>query len=167
MIDNNKKKNSVVGHSKLWRLKNPEKHKLQKERYFLKHKKEIYERTKLWRKNNPDKIKKYRESYSLKHPYKIEEKNFRTKIYLRGIVLSMNEFNRLLEKQNRVCAICSKVESQQTKKGTIRALSIDHCHKTKKVRGLLCKKCNSGIGFFQDNPILIKKAYKYLMEYDK
>jgi len=43
-------------------------------------------------------------------------------------------------------------------------LAIDHNHLTNKVRGLLCNKCNQGIGFFNDNVHLLSEAIKYLNE---
>ena len=39
---------------------------------------------------------------------------------------------------------------------------MDHCHKTKKIRGLLCHTCNSGLGMFKDNIEYLKNAIKYL-----
>ena len=41
-------------------------------------------------------------------------------------------------------------------------LAVDHCHKTGKIRGLLCGGCNTSIGSFEDNPELLKNAIKYL-----
>lgn len=69
--------------------------------------------------------------------------------------ISLDEYNRLLEIQNGVCAICFK-------SANARMLAVDHCHKSKKVRGLLCEKCNRGIGMFHDNPQTIISAAKYL-----
>jgi ribosomal protein S27AE len=41
-------------------------------------------------------------------------------------------------------------------------LHVDHCHKTDKVRGLLCKRCNLGLGQFTDNPRYLYNAYQYI-----
>ena len=51
------------------------------------------------------------------------------------------------------CAICNSTED----------LKIDHCHKTKKIRGLLCSRCNLGIGLFDDNPERLTQAAKYVL----
>jgi len=64
-------------------------------------------------------------------------------------------------KQNGKCAICKKPETRKTG-NKIRELSIDHCHKTGKVRGLLCDSCNNGLGRFKDSVKLLESALKYL-----
>lgn len=91
-----------------------------------------------WRKQNPD---AYR-SIILKHRYGI----------------TTDDYRELLAKQNDVCAICLRPEKEKRK----RYLSIDHCHKTNKVRGLLCDTCNKGLGHFQDSPELLNRAVNYL-----
>lgn len=62
----------------------------------------------------------------------------------------------LLDKQNGVCAIC-----QETCKSG-RELAIDHCHETRRVRGLLCMNCNQGLGKFKDSKKLLERAIEYL-----
>lgn len=47
-------------------------------------------------------------------------------------------------------------------KGSRVSWSIDHCHKTGKVRGLLCKTCNTGIGHLKDDPNILRSAINYL-----
>lgn len=63
----------------------------------------------------------------------------------------------MLAAQNNACAICGKTPNDNG-----RQLSVDHCHETMEVRGLLCVKCNAGIGMFCDNPMLLEQAIKYL-----
>lgn len=55
--------------------------------------------------------------------------------------------------ENKVCNICYKVSSK---------MFLDHNHKTNKIRGMLCMKCNLAIGHFNDNIELLEKAIKYL-----
>lgn len=62
-------------------------------------------------------------------------------------------------KQKGVCAICEK--RSELKSGR---LAVDHCHETSKVRGLLCRKCNSGLGLLGDNIQLLSRAIEYLVE---
>ena len=64
----------------------------------------------------------------------------------------------MLEQQGGVCAVCS---NGQKAKGRYR-LHIDHDHDTGEIRGLLCGRCNAGLGFFSDNPELVEKALAYL-----
>ena len=111
------------------------------------------------------KDKNYQESFKIKYPEKIKErKESRKYVYnreghlKRNFNLTTEDYNNLLKKQNNVCAICKKEEVSLRNS----FLSVDHCHKTNKIRGLLCVKCNSGIEAFKDNPELIKKAIEYL-----
>lgn len=68
--------------------------------------------------------------------------------------VTKDQYDDLLNEQKNVCAIC---DGKLSKK-----LSVDHCHKTNLVRGLLCSKCNFGLGYFNDDPELLKKAISYL-----
>ena len=64
----------------------------------------------------------------------------------------------MLAEQNGCCLICKKPESETTNN-----LSIDHCHLTHRIRGLLCASCNVGISCFNDDAILIRKTIDYLL----
>jgi len=102
--------------------------------------------------------KKYDKEYNLKNREIIRHKKIN---HIYG--LSKEEFIVLEEQHAGKCAICNKKETQidfRTKK--IRSLAIDHCHTTGKVRGLLCKKCNTAIGLLEDSPSLLREALKYL-----
>lgn len=69
--------------------------------------------------------------------------------------ISQAQYIRLKEKQGNRCGICGKVYRRKNYR-------VDHDHKTGKVRGLLCDKCNKGLGWFGDSVSGIKKAYDYL-----
>ena len=71
--------------------------------------------------------------------------------------ISLQEFNDLRVKQDFLCAICSKHETESNK-----GLHTDHCHETKKIRGLLCNSCNLAIGMMKHNITLLSKAIQYL-----
>lgn len=78
--------------------------------------------------------------------------------------LTIEDYNRMLEEQNHVCKICKNSETKLNSKGTLQKLSVDHCHDSLKIRGLLCQKCNTGIGMFKDNIDYLKQAILYLEE---
>lgn len=73
-----------------------------------------------------------------------------------GITITKEEYLNLYESQKGLCKICG-LEPLGKK-----VLSLDHCHETLKVRGLLCDNCNAGLGKFKDNPELLKAAIVYL-----
>ena len=75
--------------------------------------------------------------------------------------ITLDDYNRMFEEQNGVCKICHETcdHPQRRKSGT---LSIDHCHTTGKVRGLLCNQCNSLLGWARDNINTLQKAIEYL-----
>jgi hypothetical protein len=71
--------------------------------------------------------------------------------------LTLGDLDAMYTQQNSSCAICGISEQEHGK-----YLAIDHCHKTGKVRGLLCMPCNTALGNFKDDTYVISKAIKYL-----
>jgi len=69
--------------------------------------------------------------------------------------ISVEEYDALLARQNGKCAICREKPEGQT-------LCVDHCHATGKIRGLLCRSCNVGLGNYRDDPRLMRAAIVYL-----
>lgn len=67
--------------------------------------------------------------------------------------ISHDDYDRLYAQQQGRCCICDEFHSR---------LCVDHDHKTGRVRGLLCRSCNSGLGFFRDQPRHLRQAINYL-----
>ena len=78
--------------------------------------------------------------------------------------ISVDDYERMHKDQNGLCWICGKAETETTTAGQSQPnrLTVDHDHDTGKVRGLLCAKCNQGIGCLMHSPDLLKKAILYL-----
>jgi hypothetical protein len=75
--------------------------------------------------------------------------------------LDWDEFTLLHEKASARCEICEKplILSAHPEMETV---YIDHCHETKKVHGILCLKCNVGLGAFKDSRLHLNRAIAYL-----
>jgi hypothetical protein len=74
--------------------------------------------------------------------------------------ISLNEYNIKFAEQYGKCAICGKHQTEFKE-----ALAIDHDHITGNIRGLICRKCNLGIGNFNDSIENLKSAISYLEKY--
>lgn len=85
--------------------------------------------------------------WRLRNPDKNEDMRLRR---LYGITLE--SFRELGAAQGHVCLLCKEE----------RKLCVDHCHETGRIRGLLCRQCNSGLGYFQDSPELLQTAATWL-----
>lgn len=86
--------------------------------------------------------------------------------YLKRIFgITLDEYNNILTKQNNKCAICL-TDNPSTTNSKKRFFSVDHCHATNKIRGLLCSKCNVAIGTLGDNSEGIYKAFIYLKNFE-
>lgn len=128
-----------------------------------------------WIKANKEKWDTYRKAWAAAHPrpkrpYKPRAKSAARDVWNkknddrlavkrteRAYGLSVAAYDELLVEQGGVCAICGALP-----KGRFRRLCCDHSHRSGLVRGLLCHKCNSGLGFFRDRPGLLVAAIRYL-----
>jgi hypothetical protein len=72
--------------------------------------------------------------------------------------ITADEYWRLWREQKGLCKICGKPQCVGTK------LDVDHDHETGKIRGLLCRQCNTGIGLLRDSVSLLFRAIKYLLD---
>ena len=108
-------------------------------------------KSKEWASKNRVKTRSYGARWREKNPSATHRHKL---MYRYGMTLE--DFNNLLGKQNGGCAICGKPEA------VMPHLCVDHCHKSGKNRGLLCDKCNRGIGCFSDSAARLLAAAKYL-----
>jgi len=74
--------------------------------------------------------------------------------------ITLEDYDAILEEQAGLCAICFTPAEDER----FGVLCVDHCHDTGRVRGLLCRCCNSGLGKLRDDPELCLQAYKYLKD---
>jgi len=88
-------------------------------------------------------------------------KNYREKHLHRKYNLTVKQYELMLKSQNGVCKLCKRPETRK-QNNKIKQLCVDHCHRTGKVRGLLCHNCNTAIALFSDDPELLRKAAEYL-----
>ena len=66
--------------------------------------------------------------------------------------MSVADLDAMLDAQDGVCAICQ----------TAPAAHVDHDHETGKVRGMLCFRCNAALGQLGDDPLVVRRAARYL-----
>jgi hypothetical protein len=155
--------------------------------YYVKHRDEQIACSINYRKNNLEKVNQYQKEYMVKNTHKYRDKNIEcrknwelnnkewrfnyTREYRKKkpevdiksrckvkYGISFGRYIEMLYLQNGRCAICKNELNGK--------LGIDHNHCTKKVRGLLCIKCNSALGFLKENPIVIQCMIDYLKKYD-
>lgn len=87
--------------------------------------------------------------------------NMSTKLRKYGVGVST--YDEMHKKQDGLCAICGKPETE-IYKGKVRLLSIDHSHTTGKVRKLLCTGCNRALGFIKENADTARNMARYIEE---
>lgn len=79
--------------------------------------------------------------------------------------ISIEEYKTMFNNQCGKCAICGKEETRLNKDGTKLDLSVDHCHKTGKVRKLLCSTCNTTLGKVEEDIDRLSKLAAYIKEH--
>jgi hypothetical protein len=79
--------------------------------------------------------------------------------YRKAYGISLAEYDHLYRQQSGKCAICGTQDAGSRRK---LRLCVDHCHRSGRVRGLLCNRCNIAVGLFNDDPCRAEKAAAYL-----
>lgn len=136
------KKEAKRLYDKKYGEKNREKLLKKKQEYYQENKEKIGECRRLYRLANPEKVAR------LQHRYRVTQ----------YFGISVEEYETL-KAQAESCAICGYIFQDSSNK------VLDHCHRTGRIRGVLCNLCNKGLGQFQDNQNSLTEAVKYLQEY--
>jgi hypothetical protein len=71
--------------------------------------------------------------------------------------IDLVDYNQMLSEQDGKCKIC---------KAEVKRLVVDHCHTSKRIRGLLCHKCNTGIGLLKESKNIMTEAINYLARFE-
>ena len=129
-------------------MRNKKKQREYQAEYRLIHKDKLDAYAKEWRKNNP------------KRTLAISRKSR----YIQHYGITPKEAEQLLIKQDGKCAVCN---IQILFDGTQGGAHLDHDHESNLIRGILCQKCNLGLGHFKDNITTLFNAINYLREFRK
>ncbi len=125
-----------------------------------------------WKEARIDRLRRLRKRRRVRKKEKLRPKHSRKRIahptwtpnkagrhdYLtRKYGISVDRYDQMWRDQGGLCYICGDPEQARN-----RRLAVDHDHKTRRVRALLCTGCNRGLGFFRDNPAILEAAAHYL-----
>lgn len=82
--------------------------------------------------------------------------------------ITIDQYEWMLAKNAGLCWICNRPEERKRhqKARYLEALYVDHDHQTGMIRGLLCRKCNTGVGYFQDDAARMLAAIAYLDQWN-
>lgn len=125
-------------------------------------------RGKLWKQENREKTRAYDRKAYWKDPVKTRERKKNPALRRKSKLLcrfglTLEDYDRMLVAQMGVCAICGQPENSSQRKN----LSVDHCHKTGKIRGLLCGACNLAVGNVKESPEIGRKLVSYIEKHLK
>ncbi len=100
---------------------------------------------------------------TMKTQYQVNREHYRFWAIAKRYGLSAEKWNDIFEQQKGRCALCDNEFDVNKSK----FIQVDHCHSTGVIRGLLCTKCNVGLGAFGDSPEMLLKAIQYLESYQE
>jgi len=131
-----------------WIARHPERFKESQRKWHAANKEKQNERARIYQKTNAVEIRKRHANW-----YAVNKEAVADRRYQRLYGITRGEHNTLLANQGGVCPVCQSIPKQ---------FVIDHDHETGDVRGLLCHRCNLGMGYFRDNAAALRSAAVYL-----
>ena len=150
----------ILAKKRAYRLKNRERMILQRRAYCKANRERILANQRAYSKRTREKWREYQRQYqstpeylAWRAAYLAKRKDRAMDAYLKRMFkISVEDYKSMLSAQNAKCAICLKV----------RRLVVDHNHVTGKVRSLLCRQCNTGIGLLGESHEKLTNAMNYL-----
>ena len=136
-----------------WKKRNPEKNRAQVKRWRAKNPERAKENARRWYLANRERLNAKSLQYAKDHPDLIHD------MYLKWTYGAPHgTYARLLAEQQGGCAICGATEPGRK----LKRFHLDHCHDTKRIRGLLCGNCNVGIAHLKHSKEVLLAAISYL-----
>lgn len=132
--------------------------------YYLENREKILARNRAWFEANPERARATSKAYQ---ENRVMSGAHRGSYLRKKYGISLEQYEGLFQAQGGVCAICHQPETRKvgvralTPDG-VHALSVDHCHETGKIRGLLCTACNVLIGFAKEDVAVLRRSIEYL-----
>lgn len=123
--------------------------------WYARNREHVVANVKRWQSENPEQVRATRRKRNAIRRREIREEHLR-----RTFGMMQAEYEVMLVSQCGGCAICGR-------KPKGRSLHVDHDHATGQIRGLLCFKCNGGLGQFADDPNRLATAIGYLAKGDQ
>lgn len=120
----------------------------QSRKYYKAHREECIEKMKKYHIRHREVKKRY---------YRKHIEKYRMEHIQRTFGLTPEAYEELFAKQENKCAICGAL------RGTVK-FAVDHDHKTNRVRGILCTRCNSMLGMARDNTVILESGIQYLLD---
>lgn len=125
-------------------------------KWYLKNRQRRLASARRWQQAHKEQEKMRHRRYRLKYPSRVRAIVRRVKLYSK-YGLTISQFDSLNAFQESLCAICGEPQSKAGK-----SLAVDHCHKTGRIRGLLCDRCNLVLGNVGDSTTLLTRMIEYL-----
>lgn len=140
-----------------WYAKNSEREKQKRRDYYQANKAKAIANSREWSLANPERVKERQARWRAANPDKLRELNRKSRLKL-AYGLTVEEWETMFEAQGRACKCCGSPDPKASN-----GWHVDHCHDSKRVRGILCQQCNIMLGCAADDPSILKKGAEYLL----
>lgn len=144
--------------SRKWKRENREKVRATARKWDEENKEKKKRSKAEWDAKNPEARQRHMEKLKRERPEYFKEKHLQ---YQYG--MSADQYASMVIDQNNSCATCGKPAEETHRK----RLFVDHCHKTGKIRGLLCQQCNTALGMVDDDVQRLSSLISYLIEHSE